>query len=97
MTKVLCNTTVEFMDGTHGAPGETVDVDPSRVTDLADLQATVIDGKPAIEIVSDVAPQKSAQAVKVTLSNSFPATGGVPTAADVNAEPAQEVTNSEQS
>lgn len=48
MTKYLCNVNIDFMDGTHGTAGHTVDIDPAKVTDLADLEATIIDGKPAI-------------------------------------------------
>lgn len=84
MTKHLVNVSIDFMDGQHANAGDTVELDPTKVTDIADLQATIYEGQPVlgpaiVEPTPDVTP-KSARAQK---------------APDV--PPAQEVTTSEQS
>lgn len=46
--KYPVNGYIDFMDGQHGKPGDVVELDPTKVTDIADLQATIVDGQPVL-------------------------------------------------
>lgn len=63
--KYKVNIQTTFMDGTRANPGDVVDLDPAKVTDLDAVERTIINMTPAIERLPDDPPVKSPRPTKV--------------------------------